>query len=100
MPAPRNAEGAPTERMRPRIVDLGAEPAAAQGLSRLEVLEDVVAEGEGLHHHARNVERPFVEVTFGRLSHSAVTMEIAIPFRIVRIGEVSISPFADLPVAL
>ena len=100
MPAPRNAEGAPTERMRPRIVDLGAEPAAAQGLSRLEVLEDVVAEGEGFHHHTGNVERPFVEVAFGGLSHSAVTMEIAIPFRIVRIGEVSISPFADLPVAL
>ena len=74
--------------------------AVSSAKERLEPLEDVVAKGKRLHHHARNVERTFVKVAFGGLRHGAVAMQIAIPFGIILVGQVGIGPLADLLVAL
>ena len=74
--------------------------AVSSAKERLEPLEDVVAKGERLHHHAWNVKWTFVEVSFCRLCHGAVAMQIAIPFGIILVGQVGIGPLADLLVAL
>ena len=53
---------------------------------RLEPLKDVVAESERLHHHAWNVKWTFVKVSFCRLCHRTIAMQVAIPLGIIGIG--------------
>ena len=55
-----------------------------------------VAKVERLYHHSWNVERAFEDITLGRLSHSAVAVQIAVPLAAFGIGEVCVCPFAYL----
>ena len=68
-------------------------------VSAVEFVENLVAEHIRLNEHARHMERTFEDVTLGRLSHRAVAMQIAVPFAVLVVGEVSVGPVANHAVA-
>ena len=52
-----------------------------------------------LQQHSRNVERSLEQIPLGRLGHGSVTMQIAIPFAILPVGEVAVGIVAHHPMA-
>ena len=61
----------------------------------LQFLQNFITQNKRLHHHSWNMERPFVEISFRRLRHGAVAMQIAVPFGKIRVGEMLVGPVAD-----
>ena len=54
--------------------------------------ENFVAQHERVDEHARNVERTFKQVSFGRLGHRAIAMQVAIPLAKLWVGQVFVGP--------
>lgn len=57
--------------------------------------KNFVAQHERVDEHARNVEWTFKEVAFGGLSHRAITMQVAIPFAKLWVGQVFVGPIVN-----
>ena len=57
--------------------------------------KNFVAQQERVDQHARNVERTLKEVSFGGLSHRAITMQVAIPLAKLWVGQVFVCPIVN-----